>query len=288
MHPLASRPYVKMNGIGNAIVVMDLRDCDAVIGGSEARAIAAREPFDQLMVLLPPRTSGTDAVMQIFNQDGTEAGACGNGTRCVAWYLMPRLNKDRLLLETKTTPRLVVERSGEDFAVDMGRPIFDWRKIPLATDVGDPLRLPLMVEGLDLPMPRPPSALGMGNPHLIIWVDEDPHNLDLARIGPMLERHPLFPDGTNVSLAHVISRQNIKLRVWERGAGLTLACGSAACAVAVAAAKLTLTDRLVDVALPGGHLTIAWRASDDHVSMTGPVSFEHDGAIGADWFSAAA
>ena len=287
MSSLAERPYLKMNGIGNEIVVLDLRDLRHLVTPAEARAIAAAEPFDQLMVLNAPRTPGTDAFMRIYNTDGSQSGACGNGTRCVAWHLMPMLSKAQLALETPTS-LVIASRAGEDFTVDMGAPKFGWQDIPLAEEFRDTRYIELQIGPIDAPILHSPSAVNMGNPHAIFWVDKDPADYDLARIGSLLENHPIFPERANISIARILTRDHIVLRVWERGAGLTKACGSAACAAAVAAARLKRTDRHVRISLPGGDLMIDWRASDDHVLMTGAVELEHEGRLNPSWFADAA
>jgi diaminopimelate epimerase len=272
---LANRPIVKMNGIGNAIAVLDLRGTAHLVSAAEARAIN-RAPglgFDQLMVLHEPTSEGSAARLAIYNNDGSVSDACGNGTRCVAYLLMRGGDRDELLLESDAGP-LPVTREGElSFTVDMGAPRFGWRDIPLAHDVGDTgrVRLEPPVKGA----PELFAAVSMGNPHAIFFVP-DAAAIDLARIGPQIEHHPLFPERANVSFAHLAGRDRIALRVWERGAGATLACGSAACATLVAAARAALTERRGTVALPGGELTIAWRAEDDHVLMTGPVELEFE------------
>ena len=199
------------------------------------------------MVLQPPRTPGTDAFMRIYNTDGSESGACGNGTRCVAWHLMPILGTDGLTLETRTS-LVLASRAGDDmFTVDMGPPRFDWQDIPLAEEFRDTRYIELQIGPIDAPVLHSPSAVSMGNPHAVFWVDQDPADYDLARIGPLLENHPIFPERANISLAQILGRDHIRARVWERGAGLTLACGSAACAIAVAAARLKRTERQVVV-----------------------------------------
>jgi diaminopimelate epimerase len=287
MSGLANRPYLKMNGIGNEIIVLDLTDGSHAVTPAEARAIAAREPFDQLMVLYPPQKAETDAFMRIFNTDGSQSGACGNGTRCVAWYFMPVAGKDRLLLQTPTS---LVEsrRAGQDFTVDMGPPELEWQQIPLAQDAGDTKAIDFSFGPVDAPILRAPSVVNMGNPHVVFWVDSDPADYDLGTIGPQIEHDPLFPERVNVSLAEIRSRDHIVLRVWERGAGLTRACGSAACATAVAAVRLGKTERKVRISLPGGDLLIEWRESDGHVLMTGAVELEHEGRFTADWLADAA
>jgi diaminopimelate epimerase len=279
MSALANRPFVKMNGLGNEIVVVDMRAKGGAITGADARAVAQPQgvPYDQLMTLHAPRTPGTDAYVRIYNRDGSEAGACGNGMRCIAELLFKETGRRALALETKAA--VVNCWKGEApliSTVDMGRPRFAWDEIPLAEKFADTRAIELQIGPLDKPVLHSPSALSMGNPHAIFWV-EDVHGHDLGRIGPLLEHHPMFPERANISLAQVCSREHIILRTWERGAGLTRACGSAACAGAVAAARLRRTGRKVMVTLPGGDLAIEWRESDDHVHMTGPVEHEFEG-----------
>ncbi|MBV8850530.1 MAG: diaminopimelate epimerase [Methylobacteriaceae bacterium] len=275
MTALANRPIVKMNGIGNAIAVLDLRGLSHVVSAAEARAIH-RVPglgFDQLMVLHDPARAASAARIVIYNNDGSTSDACGNGTRCVAYLLMRGRDGDRLLLESDAGP-LPVRREGElTFTVDMGAPRFGWRDIPLAHDVGDTSRV-----RLDPPVDGAPAtfaAVSMGNPHAIFFVP-DAAAIDLGAVGPKIEHHPLFPERANISFAAIAGRERIVLRVWERGAGATLACGSAACATLVAAARAGRTQRRARVALPGGELTLDWRSGDDHVLMTGPVEFEFE------------
>jgi diaminopimelate epimerase len=279
MGALANHAFVKMNGIGNEIVVVDLRSDApkaATIEPEEARAAAKPVPYDQLMALYPPRTPGTDAFIRIYNNDGSEAGACGNGMRCVADIVAKASGKKALTFET--TSGILNCWKGDDglFTVDMGAPRFKWNEIPLAEEIRDTRNIELQIGPIDKPVLHTPSVVSMGNPHAIFWVD-DVDAYDLARFGPLLENHPIFPERANITLAHIVSRDAIVIRTWERGAGLTKACGSAACAAAVAAARLKRTNRKVKVTLPGGELTIDWRESDDHVLMTGPVAFEFEG-----------
>jgi diaminopimelate epimerase len=287
MAALANQPFVKMNGIGNEIVVVDLRAGAGRIAPEEARAAASPggAPYDQLMALYPPRTPGTDAFIRIYNNDGSEAGACGNGMRCVAALESEATGKDALAFET--TAGLINCWKGEGglFTVDMGRPRFAWNEIPLAEEFRDTRAIELQIGPIDKPALHSPSVVNMGNPHAIFWV-EDVNAHDLARLGPLLENHPIFPERANITLAQIVSRDHIVIRTWERGAGLTKACGSAACAVAVAAARLKRTNRKVKVTLPGGELTIEWRLSDDHVLMTGPVQFAFKGRFDAALFKA--
>jgi diaminopimelate epimerase len=271
------RKVVKMNGLGNAITVLDLRGAEAAVSADQVRFIHGVPglAFDQLMVLSDPRRAGTAAFVRIFNNDGSEAGACGNGTRCVAWLLMRGGETRELSLETGAGV-LDCRREGEfSFRVDMGAPRLGWAAIPLAHPVPDTGRVDLTIEGVADPELGAASTVNMGNPHAIFWT-RDLAAHDLAACGPLLEKHPMFPEGANISLAEVVARDHIRLRVWERGVGLTLACGSAACAALVAAVRDDLADRAARVTLPGGDLTIAWRAADDHVLMTGPVELERE------------
>jgi diaminopimelate epimerase len=281
MGALANHAFVKMNGIGNEIVVVDLRQGAArgtTIEPEEARAAAQPVPYDQLMALYPPRTPGTDAFVRIYNNDGSEAGACGNGMRCVADIVAKESGKKALTFET--TSGILNCWKGDDgqFTVDMGAPRFKWNEIPLAEEIRDTRNIELQIGPIDKPVLHTPSVVSMGNPHAIFWVN-DVNAYDLARFGPLLENHPIFPERANITLAHIVSRDHIVIRTWERGAGLTKACGSAACAAAVAAARLKRTNRKVKVTLPGGELTIDWRETDDHVLMTGPVAFEFEGTF---------
>ena len=295
MSPLAHRRFLKMHGAGNAIVVLDLRGTRIRVGADEARAIAAdpRSRFDQLMVLHDAITPGTDAFMRIYNTDGSESGACGNGTRCVAYAMLDDpamarpVDSGQLTLETKAglvQVRRVAERS---FTVDMGRPRLKWDEIPLSEPFPDTRRIELQIGPIDAPVLHSPAALSMGNPHAVFFVEDDPDGYDLARIGPMLEGHPIFPERANISIAQVTDRDSITLRVWERGAGLTLACGTAACASVVAASRLRMIGRQANVSLPGGVLSIEWRA-DEHVLMTGPVHLEGEGTFDPGLFSGGA
>jgi diaminopimelate epimerase len=290
MSALANHAFVKMNGLGNEIVVVDMRAAPAVITAEEARAAAqpAGAPFDQLMALYPPRSPGTESFIRIYNTDGSESGACGNGMRCVASLAFQHSGKNALTFETKAG--LINCWRTDDparFTVDMGKPRFRWDEIPLAEEFADTRAIELQIGPIDKPVLHSPSAVNMGNPHAIFWVD-DPASYDLARFGPLLENHPVFPERANITLAAVKSRDHIVIRTWERGAGLTRACGSAACAAAVAAARLRRADRKVRVTLPGGDLTIEWRERDDHVLMTGPVEFEREGRFDPSLFAAPA
>jgi len=279
MSALANRDFVKMNGLGNEIVIVDLRDSPRPVEAAEARAAAGQEPYDQLMALYPSR-AGLDALVRIYNNDGSEAGACGNGMRCVASLVSAATGKAALTFET-TAGLIACWQAGEGrFTVDMGRPRFRWNEIPLAEEFPDTRAIELEIGPRGAPILHSPSVVSMGNPHAIFWVD-DPDAFDLQKLGPLLENHPMFPERANITLAAVPARDHLVIRTWERGAGLTKACGSAACAAAVAAARLRRTERKVTVTLPGGDLVIEWRAGDDHVLMTGPVEYEHKGRFNA-------
>lgn len=299
MNALAHRRFLKMNGLGNQITVLDLRGTKLRVSESDARAIAAepRARFDQLMVLHDAQTPGTDAFIRIYNTDGSEAGACGNGTRCVAWAMLadPAMG-DRLLgdpsktlltLQTKAGLLPAKRESDLIFTVDMGAPRLAWDEIPLAEPFHDTAHFELQIGPIDDPILHTPCAVNMGNPHAVFFVD-DPYRFNLEQIGPLLENHPIFPDRANIELAAVKAPDHIVLRVWERGAGITQACGSGACAALVAAVRRELSARKAVVSLPGGDLTIEWRESDGHVLMTGPVEFEWEGTLAPELFEAAA
>jgi len=277
MSTLANRDFVKMNGLGNEIVIVDLRLAPGPISAAEAQAAARQEPYDQLMALYPAG-GGTDASIRIYNNDGSEAGACGNGMRCVAALVSAETGSAKLRFETRAG-LIPCWKAGDNlYTVDMGPPRFRWDEIPLSREMPDTRAIDLTFS--DVPSLRSPSAVNMGNPHAIFWV-EDPDIYDLRKIGPRLEHDPLFPERANITLAATPSRDHLVIRTWERGAGLTQACGSAACAAAVAAARLGRTGRKVTVTLPGGDLSIEWREADDHVLMTGPVEYEHKGRFDA-------
>lgn len=291
MSVLSNSRFLKMNGLGNEITVLDLRGSAHRVSAGEARAIAAdpRSRFDQLMVLHDPVTPGTDAYMRIYNTDGSESGACGNGTRCVAWAMtsdpvMSRPVEGDLVLETRAGLLPVERVSDTVFTVDMGPPRFAWNEIPLRDPYPDTRTIAVDTRLPEAPELQGPSAVSMGNPHAIFWV-EDAQAYDLAAIGPRFEHDPVFPERANISFAQVTSPEHIVLRVWERGAGATRACGSAACAALVAAARKGLTGRKGVVALPGGDLVIEWRESDGHVLMTGPTELEHEGTFSPSLFT---
>lgn len=275
----ATVPFLKMNGLGNEILVVDLRHGGEVLSPDIVRLWGAPDHplhFDQLMAL-HPGTDGVDADMRIYNCDGSESSACGNGTRCVAAFLMAESGRRALLLDS-AAGRLVVT-AGERLdriTVDMGAPRFGWAEIPLAHPVEDTRAVPFDLPGAGLPATF--SAVSMGNPHAIFFVP-DLDAFDLAVVGPKVEHHPLFPQKVNLSLVRVDSPEAVTMKVWERGAGATLACGTAACAIAAAGARAGLTKRQVAVTLPGGVLNLDWRESDGHMLMTGPATHEFSGRL---------
>jgi diaminopimelate epimerase len=290
MSALADHAYAKMNGIGNEIVVVDLRDSRAALSPHEARAIAspAGVPYDQLMVLQPPRLAGTEAFIRIYNNDGSEAAACGNGMRCVARRLFEHSDKTAASFETRAGLLNCWRGPSEGlYTVDMGPPKFGWKDIPLAEEFRDTRMIELQIGPIDAPVLHTPSVVSMGNPHAIFWVD-DVGAYDLARFGPLLENHPIFPERANITLAQIVDRDHITIRTWERGVGLTKACGSAACATAVAAVRLRRANRIVQISLPGGELGIEWRERDDHVLMTGTATFEYEGRFDPALFASVA
>jgi diaminopimelate epimerase len=289
MSALANQAFAKMNGIGNEIVVVDLRDKSAAVSAAEARAVAspAGVHYDQLMVLQPPRLAGTEAFIRIYNNDGSEAAACGNGMRCVARRLFEATGQTAATFETKAGLLNCWQGAEGLYTVDMGPPKFGWKDIPLAEEFRDTRYIELQVGPIDAPLLHSPSVVNMGNPHAIFWVD-DVNAYDLGRFGPLLENHPIFPERANITLAHIVDRDHITIRTWERGAGLTKACGSAACATAVAAARLKRTHRTVTITPPGGELLIEWREGDDHVLMTGTATFEYEGRFDPALFASVA
>jgi diaminopimelate epimerase len=271
--------FAKMNGLGNEIVMIDLRGSTRVLQAAEARAIAQRPQsrFDQMMVLHDAKMPGTEAFVRIYNTDGSEAEACGNGMRCVAWVVAGATGRRELKFETRAGVLDVAVAGIDSISVDMGTPRFGWQDIPLAEPFHDTRRIELQIGPIDNPVLHSPSVVNVGNPHAVFWVD-DVEAYDLGRIGPLLEGHPIFPERANVSLAQVAARDRITVRTWERGAGLTRACGSAACAALVCAARRSLANRAAVVTLPGGPLLIEWTAAD-RILMTGPAELEHGGTL---------
>lgn len=274
-------PFARMNGIGNEIIVADMRGRAGRVRPAAAIALAADRAthFDQIMAIHDPRTPGTQAYIEIINSDGSLAQACGNGTRCVVAALSAEMGRKEFTFETVAGLLNAAEHADGSISVDLGRPRFGWQDIPLAEEFRDTRAIELQIGPIDAPALHSPSVVSMGNPHAVFWVDRDVWSYDLERFGPLLENHPIFPERANISIAQVTARDAITIRTWERGAGLTLACGSAACAAAVSAARTGRTGRRVTVTAPsGGRLVIEWRA-DDRVIMTGPAEWEFSGRL---------
>ncbi len=270
--------FAKMNGLGNDIIVADMRGRADRVTAAAAIALNAdpATKFDQIMAIHDPKTPGTFNFIEIINSDGSMAQTCGNGMRCVVQALSAATGRKTFTFETAAGILNAEEHEDGLISVDMGVPRFGWRDIPLAEEFRDTRMIELQIGPIDDPVLHSPSVVSMGNPHAVFWVDRDVWSYELDRFGPLLENHPIFPERANISIAQVTARDALTLRIWERGAGLTKACGSAACAAAVNAARTNRTDRTVTVTVPGGPLKIEWRA-DDHVIMTGPAEWEFSG-----------
>ncbi len=277
--------YLKMNGLGNDFVVIDARADARRYSADEVRLIADRDTgigCDQLIVMEKARAEAGDVFMRIYNQDGSEVDACGNASRCVAALIAEEIGRTAITIETKAGLLAAEVRDGE-VSVDMGVPRFSWDQIPLAEEFADTTGIELQIGPIDAPVLHTPSVVNVGNPHAIFWVKNDPDTYDLHLFGPLLENHPIFPERANISVAQVLGDDRIKVRTWERGVGLTRACGTAACATAVAAARKGLTDRSVTIELPGGKLKLDWRETDNHIIMTGPWSLDGRGELPGDF-----
>ena len=289
-----TRPFVKMNGAGNDFVVVNALDQPFAPSEDQIRALGDRqtgEGFDQLIAIEPSDTA--DAFMRVWNADGSMVETCGNALRCVGWLLLQATDKEEVVIDTlggPTTARRAAGRVGSgdpegstaathQVTVDMGAPRLDWSQVPLSEDM-DTRGIELQIGPIHAPVLHTPGAVSMGNPHVVFFTDR----LDDAFVrgsGSLVEHHPLFPEGVNVGFADVRARDHIRLRVWERGAGLTLACGTGACAALVASARRGLTDRKAAVTVDGGELTIDWDEASGHVFMTGPVEIEGTGFLPA-------
>ncbi|MHB1205427.1 MAG: diaminopimelate epimerase [Rhodospirillaceae bacterium] len=275
MSASAGLPFLKMHGLGNDVVVLDARAHKFALTPAAAAAIADRRTgvgCDQIMIIEAPRNGG-DAFIAIRNSDGGVVESCGNGSRCVARVLMEESGKDTVTLETLGGPIIATRTKDGLYAIDMGPAKDDWQAIPLAT-AADTLHLPVSEGPLSDGV-----GVNVGNPHAVFFV-KDAGAIDLEKVGPKLEHHALFPARINVEAVQVLDRGHLRMRVWERGAGITRACGTGACASAVAAVRRGLTDRNVTVTLDGGDLHIAWRA-DGHVIMTGPATLTFSGIMDA-------
>lgn len=258
-----------MHGLGNDFVVIDVRSHPIDMTPELARALADRRRGiggDEIILIEP--SSNAIARMGIWNPDGEEVDACGNASRCVAGLLMAETGQSHVAISTNAGILRCSDAGGGAVTVDMGLPRFNWRDIPLS-QTQDALRLKLDMTGIEGPPLPPPAGVSMGNPHAVFFVD-DLEKWDLSNIGPKLERNSLFPERANITLAQQTGPTSFKMKVWERGAGLTLACGTAACATLVTASKHGLVGRKGEMSLPGGVLHIEWREGDGHVLMTGP------------------
>ena len=278
MSAMAILPFVKMNGAGNDFVVVHTRDQAFAPSEDQARAIADRktgEGCDQLIAIEPSDTA--DGFMRVWNADGSRVETCGNALRCVGWLLMQASGKDRVVIDTVAGPT-VARRDGDRIEVDMGPPRLAWDQVPIAEEM-DTRNIELQIGPIDDPVLHTPGAVSMGNPHVVFFMDHTPDDGFVRGSGSLVEHHPLFPEGVNVGFAHVKARDHIRLRVWERGAGLTKACGTGACAALVACARRGLCDRAATVTVDGGALTIRWDEATDHVFMTGPVAVERTGTL---------
>ena len=302
-----ARPYIRMNGAGNAFIVVQAFEQPFHPTADQVRALADPAAglggFDQLIGIEPSETA--DAFMRVWNADGSMVETCGNALRCVGWLMLEATDKEEVVIDTlsgPTTARRASLPSGRvgsggpagsttaaqqksstaaqhQVAVDMGAPRLDWDQVPLSEEM-DTRGIELQIGQIDAPVLHTPGAVSMGNPHVVFFTDRQ-DDAFVRGSGSLVERHPLFPEGVNVGFAHVLSPDHIRLRVWERGAGLTLACGTGACAALVAAARRGLTGRKAAVTVDGGELTIAWDEATNHVFMTGPVQIEGTGTFPA-------
>ena len=289
-----ARPYIRMNGAGNAFIVVQAFEEPFHPTEDQVRALADPAAglggFDQLIGVEPSETA--DAFMRVWNADGSMVETCGNALRCVGWLLLQATDKEEVVIDTlggPTTARRAAGRVGSggsegpttaaihEVTVDMGAPRLDWTQVPLSEEM-DTRGIELQVGPIDAPVLHTPGAVSMGNPHVVFFTDRQ-DDAFVRGSGSLIEHHPLFPEGVNVGFADVLARDHIRLRVWERGAGLTLACGTGACAALVATARRCLTDRKATVIVDGGELTIDWDEASGHVFMTGPVEIERTGLL---------
>ena len=274
-----------MNGAGNRFAVFDARQRDGFTL-TEPQVVAMAKPgsaamgakgADQIIVMRAPKSLGADVFMEIWNQKGGQVDACGNATRCIAWLILRETDKDEIIVETNDGLLKCRAAGDMQIAVDMGEPKLEWDQVPLR----EPMHthhIDVKVGPIDDPVLSNPGAVSMGNPHCVFFV-EDFDRAKPEKVGPMIEFHPLFPRQANVGFARVDGPDKIRLKVWERGVGMTLACGTGACAAVVAAVRQKRTGRKVAVEVDGGRLMIEWREADGHVIMTGPVELEREGAV---------
>ena len=272
-------PFRKMNGLGNEFIVFDARQAPVRLSPIAIRELGASDAigFDQ-MITVERSPNNADAFMRIHNRDGGEVDACGNAARCVGWLLMEASGKDEARIETNAGLLQVARAGAREVTVDMGEPKLGWEDIPLA-EAFDTRVIELQVGPIDDPILKQPGCVSMGNPHVVFFV-EDADTAPVREMGPIIENHPLFPERANVGFAQIKAKDHIRLRVWERGAGLTKACGTGACAALVAAARRDLTGRHATLVLDGGELHVEWNA-DGHVIMTGPAALAFEGSFDA-------
>lgn len=273
--------FYKMNGAGNSFVIFDSREEALAADADRIRQIA--DPLTGVgadQVIAMENSLRGDVFMRIWNRDGSEAEACGNATRCVAWLMMQESGGDQVTIET-VAGLLASRNAGEHMvSVDMGSPLLKWEEIPLAERM-DTRGIDLKIGPIDDPYMQLPGAVNMGNPHIVFFVPEL-DAVDVEAAGSLVENHPLFPEGVNVGFAQIMDAETMRLRTWERGVGRTLACGSNICAAVVAASRRKLTGRKVSVHNDGGIVHIEWRESDDHVIMTGPIELEYEETVATD------
>ena len=267
--------FWKMNGAGNAFMIFDAREAPFKPSKEHVQSIAADMNADQVIAL--ERAMGKDVFMRIWNADGGEVSACGNVSRCVGQLMLEETGKDKVTIQTEADILKAYKADDDLITVDMGSPLLRWEDIPLS-EAMDVRGVDVKIGPIDNPVLSRPAVVSMGNPHAVFFID-DVNDYDIPGVGPLIEWHPLFPEGTNVGFAQVLDRETIRLRVWERGAGLTLACGTGACAALVCAARAGLTERKDKMILDGGELTVHWSDKDDRVYMTGPVELEMSGVI---------
>ena len=276
---MTTRPFVKMNGCGNDFVVVEAMSRAFAPTREQARAIADRvtgQGCDQLIAIEPSERA--DAFMRVWNADGGTVETCGNALRCVGWMLMESTGRERVTIDTLGGLTEARRAGPGRVTVDMGPPRLDWADVPLAEEM-DTRGIELQVGPIDAPVLHTPGAVSMGNPHVVFFTADVPDDAFVRATGSLIENHPLFPEGVNVGFAHVEARDRIRLRVWERGAGLTQACGTGACAALVACARRGLTDRRATIIVDGGELDVAWDEATGHVLMTGPVEVERTGTL---------
>lgn len=277
-------PFLKMHGLGNDFVIVDLRGGGSAPPAALIRAVGDRRRgigFDQFITIEDDLNPQVAAFMGIWNPDGTRAEACGNATRCVASLLLEEIEGNELRIRTEFDLLSCARAPNGMIRVDMGKPELDWKKIPLK-EASDTVRIDVKLGPIDDPALWGPGAVNMGNPHAVFFV-EDVDKFPVDKVGPMVENHPMFPERTNVEFVEVLDRNRIRMRVWERGAGITQACGSGACASVVAGVRRNLIDRRCVVILDGGPLAIEWNEGG-RVLMTGPVAKSFEGVIRPEFF----